>query len=181
MIGKVYNFCLFTFMTHYEKNLHGAKTVIRNTNLQPLSCFFVLARPRPCYPEGWSQWLKGQCMLVSRYVVCVPEPWNRSHTLQLCPAGTGWNWPHLGLSWLVLFVGVSSCWGCPGAYKVPGTGELRMAPGPAFGALGEHIGLYINQIGMEAESISHSWSDTSLRTHPSDPAWQSPVIPGCWV
>ena len=27
-------------MTHYEKNLHGAKTVIRNTNLQPLSCFF---------------------------------------------------------------------------------------------------------------------------------------------
>ena len=40
MIGKVYNFCLFTFMTHYEKNLHGAKTVIRNTNLQPLSCFF---------------------------------------------------------------------------------------------------------------------------------------------
>ena len=40
-----------------------------------------------------------------------------------------------------------------GAYKVPGTGELRMAPGPAFGALGEHIGLYIDQTGVEAESI----------------------------
>ena len=40
MIGKGYNFCLFTFMTHYEKNLYGAKTVIRNTNLQPLSYFF---------------------------------------------------------------------------------------------------------------------------------------------
>lgn len=29
-IRKVYNFCLFAFTTHYEKNLVNAKTLVRN-------------------------------------------------------------------------------------------------------------------------------------------------------
>lgn len=35
MIRKVYNFCLFAFMTHYEKNVLDAKTFIRNTTPLP--------------------------------------------------------------------------------------------------------------------------------------------------
>lgn len=36
MIRKVYNFWLFAFITHYEKNLVAAKTLVKNVTLVPI-------------------------------------------------------------------------------------------------------------------------------------------------
>lgn len=87
-------------------------------------------------------------MLISRCVVCVPGPENAHHALVLCPADIRWGWCYLGLSWLVLLVGsLALALRLPGANGMPGTGGLRTAPRPAFGALGDPLCLCIVQIG----------------------------------